>query len=30
LKKYRLSEANEALEDVANGTVLKALMVPER
>src|SRR6185503_17363579 len=30
LKKYRLSEANEALEDVAKGRVLKALMVPER
>ena len=29
LEKYRLSEANQALEDVANGKVLKALMVPE-
>jgi len=29
LEKYRLSEANQALKDVANGKVLKALMVPE-
>jgi L-iditol 2-dehydrogenase len=28
LKTYRLSEANEALEDVANGRVLKALIEP--
>lgn len=28
LKKYRLSEAKEALEDVANGKVLKALIDP--
>lgn len=28
LKKYRLSEANEALEDVAKGRVLKALIDP--
>jgi L-iditol 2-dehydrogenase len=28
LKKYRLSDANEALEDVANGRVLKALIDP--
>lgn len=28
LKKYRLSEANEALDDVASGRVLKALMDP--
>jgi len=28
LKKYRLGEANEALEDVAKGRVLKALIDP--